>query len=69
MERILSPKFSSDRKTKWLDMFKYFLESIESLQLDKLRTLVTWVPPKFYDYIRGWAIYQSTRDILTKLYI
>lgn len=46
----------------------YFLDSSESFQLGEPRTLVNFVLPNFYDYIRGCATYQLPIDILMNLY-
>lgn len=40
----------------------YLLKRIESLQIDKLKTLVNHVPSNVYNYIWGCATYPSAKD-------
>ena len=77
MDKFLKPeKFSTDRSATdaskqwryWHRTFKNFLHSIDSLNPNKLDTLINYLDPTVYEYVSECSTYEAAIKILENLY-
>ena len=78
MDRFLKPErldadpnspTATQEWNHWHRTFKSFLSSIESLNPDKLDTLINFVSPTVYGYIADCKTYDSAEKTLKDLYV
>ena len=78
MDRVLRPeKFDCDPNSPdasrnwkyWFTTFNNYLDSIDSLQPDKLKTLINFISPKMYEHISDYNSYELAVSALESLYV